>query len=389
MFRRLSIVVAATSLMAAPAAAQQTVKIGYVTTLSGPISAIGNDMRDAFELALDHKGRKLGGLNVEMVYADDQMKPDIGKQATDKLIESDKVHFLSGYPFSNVLLASLKSAADSRTFLISNNAGASQLAGEQCSPWFFSTSWENYQRPMAMGDLLNKKGVKKLYILSPNYAAGKDMAAGVKRTFKGEVVGEEYTRWPGQLDFSSELTKIRAANPDAVWVFYAGAYGVQFFSQYAQAGLLGKIPLYSNFTVDALNLPQIGAAALGSVSTNTWVQDLDNPTNRKFVADFRKKHGRTPSFYAAQAYDGALLIDAALTAVKGDLTNKEAIAKALRTAEFDSTRGKFRLGNNHFPIQSIYVEQVVKMADDSLGFRTVENIAPNNQDIFHDKCPMK
>lgn len=389
MIKKLSILLATTTLLAAPAAAQQTLKIGYVTILSGPISAIGNDMRDAFELALDHKDRKLGGLKTEVIYADDQMKPDTGKQVTDKLIESDKVHFLSGYPFSNVLLASLKPAIDAKTFIISNNAGASQAAGELCSPWYFSTSWENWQRPMAMGQLLNKKGVKKLYIMAPNYAAGKDMVAGLKSTFKGEVVGEDYTRWPGQLDFSAELTKVRATNPDAVWVFYAGSYGVQFFSQYAQAGLQGKIPVYSNFTIEALNIEQIGQPAVGSVSTSTWVEDLDNATTRKFVADFRRKYGRTPSFYAAQAYDGALLIDAAVRAVKGNLANKDALRDALRKADFESTRGKWKIGNNHIPIQNIYVEEVIRDKSNRLGFRTIEVISRDDRDVAHTKCPMK
>lgn len=389
MLRKLSIIATATALMAAPVAAQQTLKIGFVTSLSGPIANIGNDMRDGFELALDHKNRKLGGLKVEMIYGDDQMKPDIGKQVTDKLIESDKVDFLSGYPLSNVLLASLKSATDSKTFLISNNAGPSQIAGEQCSPFFFSTSWEVTQRPMAMGQLLNRKGIKKLYILAPNYVAGKEMAGGLKRTFKGEVVGEEYTRWPSQLDFSGELTKIRAAKPDAIWVFFAGNYGVQFFAQYAQAGLMGKIPIYSNFTTDALNLPVIGDVALGGLSTDTWVQDLNNPINKKFVEDFRKKYNRLPSLYAAQSYDGALLIDGAVSAVKGNVADKDALRDAMRKNGFDSTRGRLKYGNNHFPIQNIYVSEVAKTADGTLGFRTLENISPDDQDMFHDKCPMK
>jgi len=388
MFKKIALGIAAT-MIALPALAQQTLKIGYVTVLTGPISNIGYDMRDGFELALDHKNRMLGGLKTEVIYGDDQMKPETGKQVTDKLIDTDKVNFLSGYPFSNVLLASLKSANDAKTFIISNNAGASQIAGEMCSPWFFSTSWENNQRPMAMGQLLNRKGVKKLFVLAPNYTAGKDMVAGVKATYKGEFVGEEYTRWPSQLDFSVEMTKIRAAKPDAVWVFTPGSYGVQFFAQYAQAGLLGKIPVYSNFSIDAISLPLIGEAAMGALSTDNWVEDLDFPTNKKFVTDFRKKYKRTPSFYAAQAYDGALLIDSAVKAVKGDLNNKDGMRDAMKKADFESTRGRLKFGNNHFLIQSIYVAEAVKTADGSMGLHVLDNIAPNNQDIHHDKCPMK
>src|SRR5215471_12141517 len=218
---------AASSAMAQP----KPVKIGFVSTFSGPTAVIGADMRNSFELALDHLGRKIGGLPVEVIYEDDQQKPEVGKQKTEKLIQSDHVDFIIGYIWSNVLLASLKPAVDSKTLLISANAGPSQIAGELCSPYFFSTSWQNDQTPAAVGRYMNQKGVKNAYLIGPNYAAGKDMLAGVKATFKGKVVGEEYTRWPDQLDFSAELSKVRAAKPDAVFVFYPGAAGVQFLNQ--------------------------------------------------------------------------------------------------------------------------------------------------------------
>jgi len=388
MFKNLALTLSAAMLIAVPALAQQTLKIGYVTTLTGPAAPGGKDMRDGFELAVENKNRMLGGLKTEVIYVDEQTKPEVGKQLTDKLIESDKVDFLSGYPFTNVLLASMKSAIDGKTFIIGNNAAPSQLAGEACSPWFFTTSTESDQKPMAMGQLLNRKGIKNLFIVSPNYTGGKNMVTGLKLTYAGKVVGEEYPRWPSQLDFSVELTKIRDTKPDAVWVFMPGNYGVQFFTQYVQSGLLGKIPIYSFDTINAVSLPLMGSTALGVLSTESWVEDLDNPTNKKFVADFRNKFKRTPSFWAAYAYDGALLIDSAVRAVKGDLTNKDALRNALRHADFESTRGRLKFGNNHFLIQNIYVTEVVKAADGSLALRTVETIVPNSQDIHHDKCPM-
>jgi len=389
MFKKLAVTLAATMLIALPALAQQTLKIGFVAIFSGPTSNAGNDMRDAFELALDHKNRQLGGLKTEVIYADDQMRPDVGKQVTDKLIESDKVNFLAGYNFSNVLLASLKSAIDAKTFLIGTNAGLSYPAGEHCTPWYFSVSADNIQRPTAMGLLLNKRGIKKLFIVAPNFTGGKETTEGLKSAYKGEIVGEEYTRWPSQLDFSAEITKIRAAKPDAVWIFMPGNYGIQFFTQYAQSGLQGKIPIFGNYTYDALSLPQLGESAIGGSTTEIWVQDLDNPTNKRFVADFRKKYGRTPSFYAATSYDGAMLIDSAVRAVNGDLSNKDGMRKAMEKADFEFTKGHPKFGNNHFLIQNIYVAEAVKTADGSMGLRTVETIVPNSQDIHHDKCPMK
>ena len=225
------------------AKAQNDIKIGFVTTFSGAMAVVGTDMRDAFELALDHLGRKMAGRNVTMIYEDDGLKPEQGKQKTDKLIQSDKVNFLTGYMMSHILLASVKSAIDAETFLISANAGPSQIAGESCSPWFFSTSWQGDQVPQAVGEYMNQMGVKTAYLLAPNYAAGKDVLAGVKANFKGQIVGEDYTKWPDQLDFSVELSKVRNIKPDAVFAFYPGAAGIQFLTQYSQSGLRGQIPL--------------------------------------------------------------------------------------------------------------------------------------------------
>ncbi len=351
-------------LAAGPSLAQQkTIKIGFVTTFSGPTAVIGNDMRNSFELALDHLGRKMGGLPVEVIYEDDAQKPEVGKQKTDKLIESDKVDFISGYIWSNVLLASLKPIVDSKTFLIIANAGPSQIAGEMCSPTVFSTSWKNDQTPQAMGTYMNQKGVKSVFLIGPNYAAGKDMLAGVASTFKGKVVGQELTTWPSQLDFSAELSKARAAKPDAIFVFYPGAAGVQFLTQYAQAGLKGTIPLYTAFTIDELSLPRQKDLAVGVPGAQQWVNDLPNEANKKFVADYMKKHpGMRPSFYGAQSYDAAMLMASAVAATKGDLSNKAAVTAALKKADFKSVRGDFKFGNNHVPIQTFYLQDVVKDA---------------------------
>src|SRR6266508_2035423 len=375
---------------AAPASAQQkTVKIGFVSTFSGPTAVIGNDMRNSFELALDHLGRKMGGKPVEVIYEDDGQKPDVGKQKTEKLIQSDKVDFIVGYIWSNVLLASLKTAVDSQTFLISANAGPSQLAGELCSPYVFSTSWQNDQTPEAVGLYINQKNVKSVFLIGPNYAAGKDMLAGVKATFKGQVVGEEYTVWPSQLDFSAELTKAKNSKAESIFVFYPGAAGVQFLNQYAQAGLKGQMPLYTAFTIDETTLPLQKDVALGVPGAQEWVNDLPNPANQKFVADFRARHGHGPSFYGAQTYDAANLINSAVVAVKGDLTQKDAIRAEMRKANYASVRGPYKYGNNHIPIQNFYLQETVKSADGTFGLKTVATILKDSQDRFHDKCPMK
>jgi len=381
--------VALLALGTAPALAQQkTIKIGFISSFSGPAAAIGNDMRNSFELALDHHGRKLGGLPVEVIYEDDQIKPEVGVQKTQKLIESDKVDFIVGYIWSNVLLASLKPIVDSKTFLVITNAGASQVAGELCSPYVFSTSWNNDQTPQAVGLYMNQKGVKSAFLIGPNYAAGKDMLEGVKATFKGQIVGQELTRWPDQLDFSAELSKARAAKPDAIFAFYPGGAGIQFVTQYAQSGLKGQIPLYTAFTIDELSLPRMKDLAVGIPGAQEWVNDLPNEANKKFVADYKAKYKASPSFYGAQTYDALALLESAVVAVKGDLTKKDEMRKEMEKANFKSVRGNFKFGPNHIPIQNFYLQDVVKQGDDYV-LKTVATIVENDQDKHVGKCPMK
>jgi branched-chain amino acid transport system substrate-binding protein len=381
---------AAALALAQPAMAGDTIKIGFISTFSGPTAVIGNDMRNSFELALDHLGRKMAGKPVEVIYEDDTFKPDVGKQKTEKLILSDKVDFIAGYIWSNVLLASLKPIVDSKTIMVDANAGPSQLAGELCSPYVFSTSWQNDQTPAAMGLYMNQKGVKSVFLIGPNYAAGKDMLAGVKSTFKGQVLGEEYTVWPSQLDFSAELTKARASKAESIFVFYPGAAGVQFLNQYVQAGLKQQMPLYTAFTIDETTLPLQKDNALGVPGAQEWVNDLPNEQNKRFVADYRKKYpGMRPSFYGAQSYDAAQLINSAVVAVKGDTSKKDEMKAAMEKADFKSVRGAFKFGNNHIPIQNFYLQDVVRDEGGQLSLKTVATIVKDDQDRFHDKCPMK
>jgi branched-chain amino acid transport system substrate-binding protein len=379
---------AVAALATAPAAAQQkTIKIGFISSFSGPVAAIGNDMRNSFELGLDHLGRKIGGHPVEVIYEDDQIKPEVGVQKVQKLIESDKVDFVVGIIWSNVLLATLKPLIDSKTITIVTNAGASQIAGEQCSPYVFSTSWNNDQTPQAIGLYMNQKNVKTAFLIGPNYAAGKDMLEGVAATFKGQIIGRELTAWPNQLDFSAELSKARAAKPDAIFAFYPGGAGIQFVTQYAQSGLKGQIPLYTAFTIDELSIPRLKDLAVGIPGAQEWVNDLPNETNKKFVADYHAKYKTAPSFYGAQTYDAATLLDSAVKATNGDVSNKDALRKAIEKADFKSVRGSFKFGPNHIPIQNFYLQEVVKDGND-YRLKTMATIVENDQDKHVGKCKM-
>ena len=386
--KKVILILAALALLASPTFGADKVKIGFITTLTTPAGVIGKDMADAVNLAMEHIDGKMAGLDVDLMIEDDGFKPEIGKQKTEKLVKQDGVQFVSGYIWSHVLLASRKSALDAGKFLISSNAGPSQIAGKLCHPNFFSTSWQNDQTPMAMGEVLNQKGVKSLYIMAPNYAAGKNMVAGVERTFKGKVVGKDMTKWgkDAQLDFSAELAKAKASQAEGIFIFYPGKAGGAFIKQYQQAGLQGKIPLYSVFTVDSIALPKLQKAnmegVLGSLMTQFWTPDLDTPQNKKFVAGFKAKYGRYPSFYAAQSYDTIFLIKHAVEAVKGDLKDMDGMRAAMASAAFPSVRGPFKYGNNHFPVQNFYLRQVVKDVDGVWTTKMVNTVYTAHQDTY-------
>ncbi len=371
-----------------------SVRIGFVTTLTTPAGVIGMDMKNSVELALEHIGNQMGDLDVELIFEDDGFKPDIGKQKTDKLVKQDDVDFVTGYIWSHVLLASSKSVLDADKFLISANAGPSKLAGLLCHENFFSTSWQNDQTPMAMGEFLTQQGVKSLYIMAPNYAAGKDMVAGVESTFQGEVVGKDLTKWgaDAQVDFSAELAKAKASGADSLFVFYPGKAGGAFFRQYQQAGLQDELPLYSVFTVDSISLPRFQEAGmsgvLGSKMTLFWSPDLDTPGNRKFVSSYLEKHGKYPSFYGAQSYDAIMLIHSAVEAVDGNLDDKDGIRAALKAANFDSVRGPYTYGNNHMPIQNFYLREVVEDQDGRWTTRIIDTVFENHQDPYASECKM-
>ncbi|MGI9426201.1 MAG: ABC transporter substrate-binding protein [Hyphomicrobiaceae bacterium] len=391
---KLTLLVAALALGASPAVAADTVKVGFITTLTTGAAVIGNDMRDAVNLAVEHIGGEMGGKKLEVMFEDDGFKPEIGKQKADKLVKQDDVDFVTGFIWSHVLLASRKTVLDSGKFLISSNAGPSPLAGKLCHKNFFSTSWQNDQTPMAMGEVLNQKGVKSLYVMAPNYAAGKNMVAGVERTFKGKILGKDFTKWgkDAQLDFSAELAKAKASGAEGIFVFYPGKAGGAFIKQYQQAGLQGKLPLYTVFTVDSIALPKLQKAnmqgVLGSENTQFWGPDLDIPANKKFVSGFKKKYGRYPSFYAAQSYDTIMLIKSAVDAVKGDTSKMDEMRAAMKAANYESVRGKYSYGNNHMPIQNFYLRKVVKDSDGVWTTKIEKTVYKNHQDVYAKDCKL-
>jgi branched-chain amino acid transport system substrate-binding protein len=382
---------AAASLAAAATAhAADRVKVGFVSTLSGPSSALGVDIRDGFMLAVKLNGGKLGGLPAEVLITDDQFNPEAGRQAFERYVKRDKVDVMTGVVFSNIMLAALPEAVDNNVVYISPNAAPSSLAGKDCNPMFFAASWPNDAYHEAAGAFANQRGLKNAYLVAPNYQAGKDSLAGFKRTFKGQIVGETYTKL-GQLDYAAELAEIRAAKPQTLYIFLPGGMGINFIKQFIGSGLSkDTMLLLPGFSADQDVISAVGAAMAGLFNTAHWSPDLDNPANRKFVSEFQKAYNRVPTLYASQGYDTALLVDAAVRDIKGKVEDRQALRNALRTAKFDSVRGPFRFNKNQYPIQNYYVRTVGNDGKGGLVNKSFsEPILRDHGDAYVQQCQMK
>ena len=376
----------ATTLTAAHAT--EPVKVGFVSTLSGPAAGLGVDIRDGFQLAMKHLGGKLGGLPAEVIIADDQQKPDTGKQIAERFLKKDKVDFMTGIVFSNILLTVAKPVFDNQTFYISANAGPSALAGKDCNPFFFNVAWQNDNVAEAMGKWATDEGYKTVIAVAPNYPAGKDAINGFKRFFKGKIGDEMYTKL-GQLDYAAELAQLRAAKPDAVFFFLPGGMGINFIKQFVAAGLSKEMRLItSGFAADEDVIPAVGEPMLGTFNSSHWAHDLDNAANKKFVADFEKEYKRIPSLYASQGYDAAMLMDAAVRDTKGKLGDKAAVRKALEAAKFASVRGKFKFNSNHYPVQDYYLRVVRKDPQGRITNKLMGTIFTDHADAYVGECKM-
>ncbi len=386
MKKTLLVALLATAFSAVQAA--EPVKVGFLSTLSGPAAGLGVDIRDGFQLAMKHLGGKLGGLPAEVIIADDQQKPDTGKQIAERFIKKDKVDFMTGIVFSNILLTVAKPVFDSQTFYISANAGPSALAGKDCNPYFFNVAWQNDNVAEAMGKWASDQGYKTVIGVAPNYPAGKDAINGFARFFKGKMADEMYTKL-GQLDYAAELAQLRAAKPDAVFFFLPGGMGINFIKQFVAAGLSKEMRLItSGFAADEDVIPAVGEPMLGTFNSSHWAHDLDNAANKKFVADFEKEYKRIPSLYASQGYDAAMLMDAAVRDSKGKLADKAAVRKALEAAKFASVRGKFKFNSNHYPVQDYFLRVVRKDEKGRITNKLMGTIFTDHADAYVGECKM-
>ncbi len=377
------------AVLAGPVAfAADRVKVGFLSTMTGPGGYFGTEALAGFNLLVKMKGGRLGGLPAEVIVGDDQVNPEQGKQIAERMLKRDKVDFIAGTVFANVMMAALPSVIEAERPMISTIAGPSELAGERCTPWFYSAGYQNDTPHEAIAKHMQDRGLKSVVTVVPNFVSGRDSVSGLKRYYKGAIAAEIYTKI-NQLDYGAEIAQIRAANPDGVFIFLPGGMGINFIKQYQQNGLLGKIPLFGfgfNFEDDIINA--VGDSVVGAFNALQWGRDLDNPANKAFVSAFEQEYKHLPSAYAALGYDTAQLIDGAVRDIGGKLEDKAALQRALTAANFPSVRGKFRFNTNHMPIQSFYLREVVK-EDGKVQNRIRGTIFTDYADGFAKDCHMQ
>ena len=385
----LAVLVIGMMLSVVPAQAMEPVKIGMITTLSTKAGYLGEEIRDGFQLAIDQEGGKLGGIPVELLVDDDGRKPEKAKQIADRFIQRDKVKILTGIVFSNVAIAVVPKVVQQDVIYVSANAGPSLLAGKGCHPNYFNVAYQNDNLDEVVGKYVTEAGFTNVYLLAPNYPAGKDHLAGFKRYYEGAIAGEVYTKL-GQSDYAAEIATLRAAKPDAVFFFLPGGMGINFIKQYAQAGLNQTIPVFGPaFSFDERLLQAVKDAALGVKNGSQWTHDLANPANRQFVAAYRKAYGRTPTLYASQGYDAARLLGSALKAVNGDVSQMDALRQAIRKADFETVRGKFAFSANQHPVQDLYIREVVKDADGNYTNKTLKAVFTDHSNVYLKDCKLE
>jgi len=366
------------ALVVATAASAATAKIGMITTLSGGGSHLGIDVRDGFMLATE-----MANADLDVIIRDDARKPGIAKSLANELIQKDKVDILTGIIWSNLAMAVVPSTVRGGTFYLSPNAGPSALAGKACHENYFNVAWQNNNLHEAMGHFMKAEGLKKPFILAPNYPAGTDALTGFKSRF-GEAEGEIFTTL-GQKDYAAEIAQIRASNADSVFFFLPGGMGIAFMKQFASSGI--ELPVYGPaFSFDEIILGAVGNSAIGVKNTSQWAYDLDNAANQKFVKAFRAKYERTPTLYASQGYDTANLILSALK--KAQPSDQDAFRSALKSADFESVRGSFKFGSNNHPIQNIYVREVVAVNGKKPTNKLVGVAISDLQDAFASQCSL-
>jgi branched-chain amino acid transport system substrate-binding protein len=386
--KRLVLGIAIAIFAATATIAQEPVKIGFITTLSGPGGYLGQDLRDAFQLAVNAQNGTLGDVPVRLIVQDDGLKPGTGKQIAANLMGGENVKLFTGVAFSNVAGAIVPDIVDAGNIFISPNAGPSNFAGKDCNKNYFVMSWLTDTMQGSAGQNATRLNYKRAYVLAPNYQAGKDAIEGFKRLFKGEIIGETYTRLD-QTDFASEMAQIRAANPDVVFQFHPGGLGISFMRQYQQAGLLGSIPMVvAEASMDATLLQAVGDAATGIDVSGAWNSDFDNPVSRRFVDGFTKAYGRLPTMYAAQGYDTAIAIGSALKAVGGNVADTEGFRAAMLKADFKLTRESFKFGRNQHPVQDWYSMKVDRGADGKPVLKTQGKILNDYGDPFAAACKL-
>ena len=374
--RRGAQVLALTALAASMAAAQTPgkLKVGLMLPYTGTFAALGTAIENGFRQHVTELGGKIAGREVEYFKVDDESDPSKATDNVNKLIKRDQVDVLIGSVHSGVAMAMAKSAKESGTLLIVPNAGADAVTGAMCANNIFRSSFSNWQPGYAMGEVMAKKGIKKVVTITWKYAAGDESVRGFKESFEkggGTVVKELSLPFPG-VEFQGLLTEIAAAKPDAVFTFFAGGGAVKFVKDYSAAGLKKSIPLYgSGFLTDG-NLEAQGEAADGLFTALHYADSLDTKRDNAFRLNYAKTYRLQPDVYAVQGYDAAQMLAIGLNATKGDASKSAEISAALRKVTIDSPRGPFTISKAHNPVQDFYLRQAGAKENKKVGIASAK-----------------
>ena len=352
---------AVTALSASLASAQTTgkLKVGFMLPYTGTFASLGTAIENGFRQHVTELGGKIAVREVEYFKVDDESEPSKATDNVNKLIKRDQVDVIVGTVHSGVAMAMAKAAKESGTLLIVPNAGADAVTGAMCAPNIFRSSFSNWQPGYAMGEVMAKKGIKKVVTITWKYAAGDESVKGFKESFEkggGTVVKELSLPFPN-VEFQGLLTEIAATKPDAVFTFFAGGGAVKFVKDYAAAGLKGTIPLYgSGFLTEGV-LDAQAASADGLFTALHYADSLNTKRDNAFRLNYAKTYRMQPDVYAVQGYDAAQMLAIGLNATKGDATKATDISAALRKATIDSPRGPFTISASHNPVQDFYLRQ--------------------------------
>jgi branched-chain amino acid transport system substrate-binding protein len=343
-------------------------KIGNLTTLSGPSAALPIDVYRGFVTYVKSRGGRLGGRKIEFVSADDQQNPAVAIQQAQRLVNEEHVDLIEGIFFTNVLLGVRDTLDSLKIPTVVANAAANAITRDRRSPYIFRTSYTNYMLGAALAAWAAAHLPKPIVTTAANYGAGQESSSSFRAFYthnSGQLDGDTiFSQFPSQADYQPIISQIQGRKPGAVWCFPAGGTeSIKFVKAYRQFGL-GNVPLIgnNNLTDPQSIVDALGSDGVGIRTSATWTPQVANAENKRFVAAFQKFFGGSPSAFAELGYKAAQFLDLALRKVHGDTSNKDRLAQAMAgVGSFVAPGGRNKMDPaTHQLIVPFYLQQIVK-----------------------------